>query len=164
MEHDALGSDESSGWIWVAGRVLASHLLSIIDVKKLHILELGSGTGWLALTLAQEGAIVTATERPGALQLLTRNVYGHLDRFTNESDVMSVEVVECKWEDDIRVPGDFDLIIGTDLLYIVESYVPLLNTLILHNCKRCLLTWEERIPKEEATFLALATAAGFTFE
>eukprot|EP00984_Skeletonema_dohrnii_P034325 scaffold33529_cov116-Skeletonema_dohrnii-CCMP3373.AAC.6 len=159
-----LGSDESSGWIWVAGRVLASHLLSIIDVKKLHILELGSGTGWLALTLAQEGAIVTATERPGALQLLTRNVYGHLDRITNESNVMSVEVEECKWEDDIRVPGDFDLIIGTDLLYIVESYVPLLNTLILHNCKRCLLTWEERIPKEEATFLALATAAGFTFE
>jgi 16S rRNA A1518/A1519 N6-dimethyltransferase RsmA/KsgA/DIM1 with predicted DNA glycosylase/AP lyase activity len=73
-----LGSDESSGWIWQAGRVLASQLLSIIDVRKLRILELGSGTGWLALTLAQEGAIVTATERPGALPLLTRNVYGHL--------------------------------------------------------------------------------------
>lgn len=161
-----LGSDESSGWIWKSGQVLATHLLSTFDVNKLRILELGSGTGWLALTLAQEGAIVTATERPGALPLLTRNVYGCLDRLANKSDGMdmSVDVEQCKWEDGIRVPGDFDLIIGTDLLYIVESYVPLLNTLILHNCKRCLLTWEERIPEEEAIFLTLATAAGFVFK
>jgi len=165
-----LGCDESSGWIWEAGRVLASQLLSIIDVRKLRILELGSGTGWLALTLAKEGAIVTATERPGALPLLTRNVCGHLDRIAKMSDdaahldEISVEVEQCKWEDETRVPGDFDLIIGSDLLYIVESYVPLINTLLLHNCKRCLLTWEERIPAEEATFLALASAAGFLFE
>lgn len=161
-----LGSDESSGWIWKSGRVLASHLLSTFNVNNLRILELGSGTGWLALTLAQEGAILTATERPGALPLLTRNVYGCLDRLANESDGMdmSVEVEQCKWEDGIRVPGDFDLVVGTDLLYIVESYAPLLNTLILHDCKRCLLTWEERIPEEEAVFMTLAAAAGFAFE
>ena len=159
-----LGTDESSGWIWESGRVLASHLLSTFDVNKLRILELGAGTGWLALTLAQEGAIVTATERPGALSLLTRNVYGCLDRLANKSDdIVSVEVEQCKWEDDVRVPGDFDLIIGSDLLYIAESYVPLLNTLILHNCKRCLLTWEERIPEEEAIFMTLAANAGFAF-
>lgn len=80
-----LGSDESSGWIWQAGRVLASQLLSSssIGLRQLRILELGSGTRWLALTLAHAGGIVTATERPGALALLTRNVYGHLDRVAN---------------------------------------------------------------------------------
>lgn len=170
-----LGSDESSGWVWVAGRVLASQILSIIDVRKLRILELGSGTGWLALTLAQAGAVVTATERPGALHLLMRNVYGHLERnakekfdetsnLNDDNAAMLVEVEQCKWEDETRVPGEFDLIIGSDLLYIVESYVPLLNTLIRHNCKRCLLTWEERLSEEEASFLTLATEAGFAFE
>ena len=160
-----LGSDESSGWIWQAGRVLASQLLSNIDLRNLRILELGSGTGWLALTLAHEGAIVTATERPGALALLTRNVYGHLDRIANTSDLdISVEVVQCKWEDETRVAGEFDIIIGSDILYLVESYVPLLNTLRIHNCKRCILTYEERKPNEEALFLDLATAAGFAFD
>ena len=167
-----LGSDESSGWIWQAGRVLASQLLSSssVDLRKLRILELGSGTGWLALTLAHEGAIVTATERPGAVALLTRNVYGHLDRIarTNsdmEVDNISVEVEQCIWEDaTTQVPGEFDIIIGSDILYLVESYTPLLNTLLIHNCKRCILTWEERIPEEEALFLVLAAAAGFAFE
>mmetsp|Transcript_15557 Transcript_15557/g.45009 ORF Transcript_15557/g.45009 Transcript_15557/m.45009 type:complete len:207 (-) Transcript_15557:140-760(-) len=162
-----LGSDESSGWVWQAGRVLASQLLSTsnFDVRDLKILELGSGTGWLALTLAHEGAIVTATERPGALTLLTRNVYGHLERIAAKSDeAISVEVEQCKWEDNVRVAGEFDIIVGSDLLYIVESYPLLLNTLLLHNCKRCILTWEERIPLEETSFLALATAAGFKFD
>jgi 16S rRNA A1518/A1519 N6-dimethyltransferase RsmA/KsgA/DIM1 with predicted DNA glycosylase/AP lyase activity len=39
-----------------------------------RILELGSGTGWLSLHLARRGAIVTATERTGAMALLTQNV------------------------------------------------------------------------------------------
>lgn len=165
-----LGSDESSGWIWQAGRVLASQLLSdsSIDMRKLRILELGSGTGWLALTLAHEGAIVTATERPGALTLLTRNIYGHLDRIAADNNVdvddISVEVEQCKWEDESRVPGNFDIIIGSDLLYIVENYAPLLNALLIHKCKRCILTWEERIPTEEALFIVMARAAGFIFE
>eukprot|EP00567_Pseudictyota_dubia_P010032 CAMPEP_0197460458 /NCGR_PEP_ID=MMETSP1175-20131217/54106_1 /TAXON_ID=1003142 /ORGANISM="Triceratium dubium, Strain CCMP147" /LENGTH=163 /DNA_ID=CAMNT_0042995549 /DNA_START=232 /DNA_END=723 /DNA_ORIENTATION=+ len=135
-----------------------------IDLRDLRILELGSGTGWLALTLAHAGAIVTATERPGALTLLTRNVYGHLDRTAaEEATCISVEVEQCKWGDNVRVAGEFDIIIGSDLFYIVESYPLLLNTLLVHNCKRCILTWEERIPLEEASFLVLAAAAGFTF-
>ena len=168
-----LGCDESSGWIWQAGRVLASQLLSSssVDLRKLRILELGSGTGWLALTLAHEGAIVTATERPGAIALLTRNIYGHLDRIAStnsdmdvEMNNISVEVEQCTWEHATRVSGEFDIIIGSDILYLVESYAPLLNTLLIHNCKRCILTWEERISDEEALFLVLAAAAGFAFE
>jgi predicted nicotinamide N-methyase len=42
--------------------------------KGLRVLELGSGTGWLALRLASRGAAVTATDRPGAVPLLAQNV------------------------------------------------------------------------------------------
>ena len=162
-----LGSDGTSGWVWQAGRVLAAQLLASVDVGGLRILELGSGTGWLALTLARAGAFVTATERPGALALLTRNVYGHLDRVVADEATcarISVEVERCEWKDNAKVAGDFDIVVGSDLFYIVESYPLLLNALLLNNCKRCILTWEERIPLEEATFLVLAAAAGFAFD
>ena len=57
-----LGCDESSGWIWQAAKALNDYLLLQTDppIDRCSILELGSGTGWLALQLASRGAQVTA--------------------------------------------------------------------------------------------------------
>lgn len=156
-----MGCDESSGWIWYAARVLATHLHCHHNLNGLRVLELGSGTGWLALTLARAGAIVTATERKGAMPLLTRNVYGCLERIGEET-ILDVTVWQLHWEDDPRVPGEFDLVIGSDLFYLHEYMQSLVNTLVRHDCRRCIFTYEERKPEEEALFLPLAMASGFS--
>jgi predicted nicotinamide N-methyase len=48
----------------------------------LKVLELGSGTGWLALRLAAHGASVTATDRVGTLPLLAQNVVRNQEAFS----------------------------------------------------------------------------------
>ncbi|KAL7533056.1 hypothetical protein ACHAWF_009856 [Thalassiosira exigua] len=152
------GCDESSGWIWHAARVLAAHLQ---NVKGIRILELGSGTGFLALTLARRGATVVATDRRGAIPLLTRNVYGYLDRI--DSNGVDVSVEELHWEEGRRVEGGFDMAIGSDLIYIRESCEFLLDTVILHDCSQFVLAYESRKEDEETTFLAMAVSKGFRF-
>jgi predicted nicotinamide N-methyase len=49
---------------------------------RLKVLELGSGTGWLALRLAAHGAVVTATDRVGTLPLLAQNVVKNQEAFS----------------------------------------------------------------------------------
>jgi predicted nicotinamide N-methyase len=52
----------------------------------LKVLELGSGTGWLALRLAAHGASVTATDRVGTLPLLSQNVVKNQEAFSLLND------------------------------------------------------------------------------
>ena len=54
------GCDESCGWIWESSRALEAALVAAVresgdSWSELRVLELGSGTGWLALRLAQLG-------------------------------------------------------------------------------------------------------------
>ena len=70
--------------------------------SELRILELGSGTGWLALRLAQLGAHVTATDRSGPSVLLRRNVMRNQETFRAPGAAESALRVEChelSWED-----------------------------------------------------------------
>jgi len=168
------GCDESSGWVWYAARALEKHLLEMqcdnkFVLDKLRILELGSGTGWLSLLLAEQGAIVTATDRTGALPLLLRNVMRnqelHPDVDEDGESTLQVDVQQLHWDkQEERIEGEWDLFVGSDVLYLQETYGPLLQTLIRHNCRLCILAWEERKPQEEATFFELARAAGFQFD
>ena len=176
------GCDESSGWIWYAARQLELALVQVVQDLESHlalpamstttttttttnattrrtatILELGSGTGWLSLQLALRGATVTATERSGAISLLTRNIMSNLERI----DSLDVQVHELEWSSGERLEGHWDLFVGSDLIYIHENNVPLLQTLVRHDCKLCVLAWEERKPQEEANFIALAQECNF---
>jgi hypothetical protein len=159
------------------------------DWSQLSILELGAGTGWLALSLATRGAHVTATERHGALALLQQNVLvnqakclawgpSENDNDDDENDeddaplngpskdrlLLDVDVEELEWSGTKRLPGQWDCMVGSDLLYRHEDHLPLLQTLLRHDCRKCFLTWEERKVKEEATFLVLAQETGFCVE
>ena len=159
------GCDETSGWIWYAARQLDEILIETHgDVNGLRILEIGSGTGWLALRLALRGAQVTATDRRGALPLLLKNVYSNQERIsslTNGTTELSVSVCELDWIENTRLEGEWDLAIGSDILYLVEHHKPLLETLVRHNCKHFVAAWEQRKAVEEETFLFLAVEAGF---
>lgn len=153
------GCDESPGWIWFSARQLETALGGEHNNNK-TILELGSGTGWLSLQLAMRGATMTATDRPGALPLLLRNVLSNQERLQN----LKVDVQELEWDSDERIVGQWDLIIGSDLIYVCESHIPLLETLLRHDCQTFVLTYEERKPTEEANFMLLAKERGFQIE
>jgi predicted nicotinamide N-methyase len=162
------GSDESSGWVWYAARQLEQVLVQMInhDIKGLRILEVGSGTGWLALRLALRGALVTATERPAALPLLLRNVYSNQERLCGSTtgDVVNelvVDVSELEWDGETRLEGEWDLAIGSDVVYLVEYHRPLLETFVRHGCKHCVVAWETRKADEEEGFISLAQELGF---
>ena len=109
------GCDESCGWIWESSRALENAMLAAVHEgsgswSELRILELGSGTGWLALRLAQLGADVTATDRSGPSVLLRRNVMRNQESFRAPGAAESALRVEChelSWEDtlaDARAP------------------------------------------------------------
>ena len=179
------GCDESSGWVWYAARVLEEVIVGKVDVdlRGQRILELGSGTGWLALRLAQRGALVTATDRPGACKLLLQNVYRNQERWAEHLDAsgrqpalrpatpdfaedLNVDVFPLSWEErEQRIPGEWDLIVASDVVYLTETYEAFLDTCLRHGpCKGVLITWEERKPREEEEFIRLAAMAGFHFE
>lgn len=185
-----LGCDESSGWIWYAAHVLLDQLLrhpcsssstatttptmtavpldeehkTRLPLQNVRILELGSGTGWLALQLAQRGAIVTATERAGAVPLLLQNVYTNTERNPD----LQVDVHCLDWSDEnmclLGTDGAFDLIVGSDLMYLEEYFGDLVRTILRHGAPQTMLVWEERKPHIEQVFLQTATDAGFVLD
>ena len=72
------------------------------------------------------------------------------------------------------LPGPFDMIVGGDLIYMHEMHAPLLATIVRlctsqaadatgggRRVPHVLLSWEQRKPREEASFLRMAAAAGF---
>ena len=179
----AFRADESSGWVWESARELEIALREVNeshDWESMRILELGAGTGWLSLRMAQLGATVVATDREGALPRLMRNVCRNQERFrTQEGEAAGVETlqVECcalDWEASMNTRGmhsvapveplgPWDWVVGSDLIYMHEMHAPLLNTLSTQiGAACCLLSWTSRKPSEEASFIALAKAEGFT--
>ena len=105
----------TGGVVWEAARLLEAELRGMdIDWPRARVLELGSGTGWLALQLARRGAAVTATDRRGMLDLLRRNVLRNQKRFpcTEEEarrgrwTALDVEVVELDWEEEGVLAGE----------------------------------------------------------
>jgi predicted nicotinamide N-methyase len=164
------GRRETGGWLWEAARVLEDALLEERrDWSGLRVLELGSGSGWLALRLASLGAEVTATDRKGMLALLSRNVAINQRRWLDkeEEEGLQVEVEELDW-DNLDTTWSLDdggphLIIGSDLVYLHENHPPLLRALTYLSSRgaRCVLSWEERKPVEEEQLIALADQMGF---
>lgn len=73
------------------------------------------------------GAKVTITDREPALDFLSANVKANLAPDSQGSAVVS----ELSWGQDLdRYPaGGFDLVLGADIVYLEDTFVPLLQTL-----------------------------------
>lgn len=97
------------GVIWASSKVLAD-LMSRIDIKNKRILEVGCGIGLASLILNHRKAQITATDyHPEAESLLSSN--------TDLNDDNDIPFERVGWNDATSELGQYDLIIGSDLLY-----------------------------------------------
>lgn len=116
--------DETGGVVWESGRLLAN-LLGANNLTGQHVLELGSGTGVGSVTAAAAGAAVTATDGDKfKLRLIKANA--------RINDV-NITVQRLRWGNERHIKKaariEYDLIIGSDLLYSRRSFPVLIDTL-----------------------------------
>jgi predicted nicotinamide N-methyase len=97
------------GVIWASGEVLA-HVMFDYEITGKRILEVGCGIALASLVLNQRLADITATDyHPEAERFLIENV--KLNRGKE------IPFVRAGWDDEESSLSEFDLIIGSDLLY-----------------------------------------------
>ncbi|KAF4383340.1 hypothetical protein F8388_009371 [Cannabis sativa] len=103
------------------------------DLPPLTILELGSGTGLLGIAAAVTlGANVTVTDLPHVIPNLQFNVDANAEALAVNGG--TVKVASLSWGEagDVELIGrEFDVIIGSDVVYHDHLYEPLLQTLYL---------------------------------
>lgn len=113
-------------------------LLSLSNLRTATVLELGSGTGALAIALSPFCRSWTASDLPDALSLIVSNL--RANQLDPSSESSRIKVEEIDWTtylpsslDRPKAPSDPtklpDLIIATDVLYHPSLIQPLLSTL-----------------------------------
>lgn len=127
---DALGISSANwplfGVIWPSGEVLA-HLMFDFEIRGKRILEVGCGIGLASLVLNHRMADITATDyHPEAEDFLRENTCLNGDEM--------IPFVRTGWCDGDSELGEFDLIIGSDLLY-ERGHAEQLSDFIDHHAK-----------------------------
>lgn len=97
------------GQVWPAGIVLAE-TLAAMDLSGKRILEIGCGLGLSSLVMQRAGGDVTASDyHPLAEPFLRQNA--------ELNGLEPPRYVDLPWESNQPELGDFDLIVGADVLY-----------------------------------------------
>lgn len=114
------------GIVWASSEVLA-HFVSDFEVAGKRILEVGCGIGLASLVLNHRHADITATDyHPEAGNFLLENV--------ELNKGQEIPFVRTGWGDEDSGLGEFDLIIGSDLLY-EREHIELLSGFIDQHAK-----------------------------
>ncbi|XP_075385495.1 protein N-lysine methyltransferase METTL21A [Tenrec ecaudatus] len=114
--------------VWDAAVVLSTYLeMGAVELRGCSAVELGAGTGLVGIVAALLGAHVTITDRKAALEFLKSNVQANLPPHIQPRAV----VKELTWGQDLErfPPGECDLILGADIIYLEETFADLLQTL-----------------------------------
>lgn len=117
------------GVVWESGEVLA-RLMSTYDIEGLRILELGCGIGLASIVLASRHADVTATDQnPEAANFLACNA--------RLNGLPPISFVRSGWIEHNESLGEFDLIIGSDVLYEYATVGTLTQFIERHAREHC---------------------------
>ncbi|EHB15293.1 Protein FAM119A [Heterocephalus glaber] len=130
--------------VWDAAVVLSTYLeMGAVELRGCSAVELGAGTGLVSIVAALlvtlisrriihiyidfSGAHVTVTDRKVALEFLKSNIQANLPPHVQTNTV----VKELTWGQNLESfsPGEFDLILGADIIYLEETFTDLLQTL-----------------------------------
>lgn len=105
--------------------------LFIPSGNRLRVLELGSGTGVVGIAAAALfGASVTVTDLPHVLPSMEFNVEANADVLKLHGGEVNVAALSWGNEEEMEAMGrDYDLVIGSDLVYHDHLFEPLLETL-----------------------------------
>ncbi|BFZ18695.1 hypothetical protein BsWGS_21733 [Bradybaena similaris] len=126
IQQDYLGLGVSA-MVWDSAIVLAEYLENhkhLIQGKK--VLELGAGTGLTGLVAAALGADVTLTERAEALAHLNSSINQNTQ---NRPWKISAKVLDWTQTVDSQGFSNFDVVLGSDIIYIEDTFEDLLRTL-----------------------------------
>lgn len=114
------------GVIWPSSLVLA-HYIQERGVGRKRVLEVGCGMALTSLLLNKQGADISATDyHPDVQAYMLRNT------LLNNNPQIAFERVD--WADSSDQLGQFDMIIGSDLLY-EDEHIALLSDFILRHAK-----------------------------
>ncbi|CAK9152400.1 unnamed protein product [Ilex paraguariensis] len=123
--------DPSNGTTPLSPTLSAFSSTSGESCRQIRILELGSGTGLVGIAAAAIlNASVMVTDLPHVLPNLRYNAGANADVVAVNGG--SIDVAPLRWgeNDDMEAVGrDYDLILGTDVVYYNHLYDPLLETL-----------------------------------
>lgn len=97
------------GLVWPTAQVLVNRVIAEILTGR-RILEIGCGIGLASIVLHRMGADITASDyHPQVLPFLERNL--------RQNKLSPIKFQTGNWETDNPALGEFDLIIGSDILY-----------------------------------------------
>ncbi|XP_049743949.1 protein N-lysine methyltransferase METTL21A isoform X3 [Elephas maximus indicus] len=141
--------------VWDAAIVLSTYLeMGAMELRGCSAVELGAGTGLVGIVAALLGAHVTITDRKVALEFLKSNVEANLAPQIQPKAI----VKELTWGQNLQSfsPGEFDLILGADIIYLEETFTDLLQTLEYLCSDRSMILLACRIRYErDNNFLAM---------
>lgn len=141
--------DGDSTLLWSSGALLQKHycdpkVFNSLGLSEKRVLELGSGSGLLAIGLSKLGASVIATDIPPDLDMLQRQVA----RAQKASDTpLDLTAEHLLWGEDCPLVHEhFDFIFCADLVAIDEAHEALLWTLqrMIRGSTRCIFAFKDR--------------------
>ncbi|KAK3536974.1 hypothetical protein QTP86_029303, partial [Hemibagrus guttatus] len=100
-----------------------------VEVCEKRVLELGAGSGLVSILAARLGACVTVTDLPQVLPHTIRNINSNMPLTGWPSEPPAV--LPLLWGRDLeRFSSQWDLVLGSDIVYIPETFPLLLHTLV----------------------------------
>ncbi|NND68464.1 MAG: methyltransferase domain-containing protein [Halioglobus sp.] len=157
-EADRLGISAANwslfGVVWDSSQVLA-HLMINIEIGNKRILELGCGMALSSLLLNRRGGNVTATDyHPEAGGFLLANT-----RLNEDSEI---PFFRADWNETASDREQFDLIIGSDVLYERSHLAPLARFIQHHARPLCEVILVDPGRKQQGAFQREMSSLGFT--
>ncbi|XP_062888150.1 EEF1A lysine methyltransferase 3-like [Mobula hypostoma] len=139
-----------SAFVWEPGLVLCRYFeQENINFTGKKMIELGSGTGIVGILAALLGGDVTLTDMRYVLKQIEHNVSANIPLSSRHRSKISALV----WgTDQNNYPSDFDVILGSDIVYNPTNFPHLLQTL-LHLCNEKTIVYicSNMVAREGAT-------------